>query len=88
MARKSKPGLLYTSFHIVVHSNFKISPFVSTFLLVVFIAQNKGIRIEEKSKPGLLYIQAFILLEFKHRKADKMRLCTYTADDISTNMQL
>ena len=83
MARKSKPGLLYTSFHIVVHSNFKISPFVSTFLVVVFIAQNKGI-----SKPGLLYIQAFMLLAFKYRKADKMRLCTYTADDISTNMQL
>ena len=84
MARKSKPGLLYTSFHIVVHSNFKISPFVSTFLLVVFIAQNKGI-----SKPELfLYIQDFILLAFKYRKADKMRLCTYTADDISTNMQL
>ena len=50
---------------------------------MVFIAQNKGI-----SKPGLLYLQDFILLAFKYRKADKMRLCTYTADDISTNMQL
>lgn len=80
MARKSKPGLLYTSFHIVVHSNFKISPFVSTFLLVVFIAQNKGI-----SKP-------YKLLYCWHSNIEKLTkwdyVLTYTADDISTNMQL